>query len=944
MTVPRLTATDAVQENRVSLSDEQLIVLSRLLNEALELPDTSHEDWLRGLAAPESELRDTLRELLSQRARFETNEFLNTLPPLDLVGPLGPSYDEQIGLQPGAAVGPYELVRILGTGGMGGVWLAIRKDGSIKRPVALKLPYSALQGEVLGERFSRERDILASLAHPNIARLYDAGITATGQPYLSLEYVDGVPLTEFCDAQRLPIRKRLEVFLQVLAAVQYAHSHLVIHRDIKPSNILVTAEGQVMLLDFGIAKLMVDGRAKETELTLHGGRALTPDYASPEQILGQPLSTASDVYALGVVLYELLTGERPYQLKRDSRGALEDAVLSAQAPAPSQAVRDEPKADARASTCRRISQELVGDLDTITLKALKKAPGDRYQNAADLADDLNRYLHDEPVRARPDSRWYRSRKFVSRHKLGVGSVAAILVALTIGLSIMAWQARRIAEQRDIARSALAREEAVRSYLTRMFRASAAKHGEDPPTAKAMLDQSAKRVLSEYRDDPYLAGKVVETLADLYGALKDAEGQIPLLEGFLAQAGAVADPQAVAGVQQRLAEVEMLKGDPARAMTLLDAAEAYWQKTPQRYPEERLVALGLRARLQNESGHKQEAVATFQRAIEARIAFSGPNHRETAVLYNSLALALSELNRGEEAQAAFKRGLEILRGLGQADDLDALVMPGNSGWLALRLGHLEEAASTLRTAFEKERAIAGDSAVVAVAMSLYGSALSIYGKYADAIALLHVAGPMAERYAGVGSAPDIRTRQFLSEALWSAGDHAEAKNVLARALAVSREHHPEDHPLNLGLRVDAARFSLAEGRYDEAQRTLVDLPSQYRKLGPAGISGLGRVLVLQGELLLTESRPADAIAPLAEAVQLRVQTRWNQSWELAEARARLGEAYASMHDPRASAPLEDAVAVLQSQLGDSHAQTARAKRALSAARSLASMPRTRDRIA
>ena len=261
---------------------------------------------------------------------------------------------------------------------MGAVWLAERIDGLIKRPVALKLPHPPHYNSHLRERFARERDILASLVHPNIGKLFDAGVTEAGQPYLGLEYIEGATITEYCDGMGLPVRNRLELFLQVLEAVQYAHSRLVIHRDLKPSNILVTSERQVVLLDFGIAKLLTDGKAKETELTQRGGAALTPDYASPEQIIGQAISTASDVYSLGIVLYELLTGERPYKLTRDSRGALEEAILAADPRIPSQVVTDQAKAERRGSTPKKLAHTLAGDLDTIILKALKKRPGDRY--------------------------------------------------------------------------------------------------------------------------------------------------------------------------------------------------------------------------------------------------------------------------------------------------------------------------------------------------------------------------------------------------------------------------------------------------------------------------------------------------------------------------------------------------------------------------------------
>src|SRR6185436_1450027 len=337
--------------------------LSRLLDQALELPAPQVDSWLDSLAPEFDALKPQLKRMLSRHASVETGEFLNTLPKFDLPPEdATPPRTEQ----PGDVIGPYRLERELGSGGMGVVWLAIRTDGLIKRPVALKLPHGAWKRAGLAERMARERTILASLTHPHIAHLYDAGVTTAGQPYLAIEYVEGTRIDVYCRERRLEARARLQLFAQVANAVAYAHGKLVVHRDLKPANILVTAEGQARLLDCGIAKLLEDGEARETQFTEISGRALTPDYASPEQILGEPLTTASDVYSLGVILYELLCDQRPYKLQRDSRGALEEAILQAEPPSPSERV------DARQRRALR------GDLDTVVLKALKKKPAERY--------------------------------------------------------------------------------------------------------------------------------------------------------------------------------------------------------------------------------------------------------------------------------------------------------------------------------------------------------------------------------------------------------------------------------------------------------------------------------------------------------------------------------------------------------------------------------------
>ncbi len=336
------------------------------------------------------------------------------------------------GLRPGEAIGPYQLIRLLGEGGMAEVWLAQRADGAFKRDVALKLPMLLHLRKDLESRFVRERDILAALEHSHIARLYDAGVSSSALPYLAMEYVAGESLTEWCDDRRLGIRDRLKLFLQVLDAVQYAHVQGVIHRDIKPSNILVTPSGQVKLLDFGVAKLLAQ-EPEQTELTQRYGRVLTPGYASPELLRGESIDAASDIYALGVLLYELLSGSKPYQLTGASIAQLEQAITSVEVKAPSRQLGPD-AAGKRGTTERRLARQLRGDLDAVILKALARVAASRYDSATAFADDLQRCLSGEPVEARPDRFSYRGAKWVMRHRAVLVSTAAatVLLAGSIG--------------------------------------------------------------------------------------------------------------------------------------------------------------------------------------------------------------------------------------------------------------------------------------------------------------------------------------------------------------------------------------------------------------------------------------------------------------------------------------------------------------------------------
>jgi len=666
--------------------------LNRLLDEALDQPATELPQWLDQLAPQFEGLKPRLRALLSRTGLIETGEFLQTLPKFELEpGDLesAPAHAEQ----PGDEIGPYRLVRELGSGGMGVVWLAERTDGLINRAVALKLPHGAWKRAGLAERMAREREILATLTHPNIAHLYDAGVTGDGQPYLAIEFVEGLRIDIYCRQQDLDVPARLRLFKQVAEAVAYAHGKLVVHRDLKPANILVSAEGQVRLLDFGIAKLLDEGQAKESRFTELSGRALTPDYASPEQILGEPLTVASDVYSLGVVLYELLGDRRPYKLQRDSRGALEDAIVQAE-PAPPSSVVAGPR-----------SKSLRGDLDTIVLKALKKKPSDRYPTAHALLDDIERFLRARPVLARPDSRWYRARKFVARNKLAVSAAGAILIAVLAGAGIATWQARLALDQSQ-------RAEAVKNFIASIFSDADPQQSGSPKVSSAVeLLHRATPKIEQLQDAP---AEVRVELRNVLGgsllSLDDAKAAEAVLRVAVAESTSALGSMHARTLHARrlLARAMQVqeKLEPARAE--LSAVLPLLRQRAAEEPDELVAGLLDLARMDGRARHHEDALAAANEALEIVRTRLGDQSPLKVDLLLSVQTSYRQLGRyGPSKDAAFK-AYKTAQAMypGQASHPKVVETRFFYGGALEKMGQLIQACEEYRSVFRDTEALVG----------------------------------------------------------------------------------------------------------------------------------------------------------------------------------------------------------------------------------------------
>ena len=483
-------------------------ILSPLLDQLLDLDATERGARLAAIRRDDGGLADELEALLAQQTSVDRDAFLD-----------GSALSGDATLA-GRVVGSYTLEGPIGQGGMGNVWLARRSDGRFEGKAAVKFLNLALIGHGGAERFQREGSILGRLAHPHIARLIDAGVAAAGQPYLVLEYIEGETIDRWCDARALAIDARVRLFLDVLAAVAHAHSNLILHRDLKPSNILVTSDGEVKLLDFGIAKLLDDAATpgEATELTQLAGRAFTPEYAAPEQVQGQAVTTATDVYALGVLLYVLLGGRHPTALATATPvDRLRSVIETEPARLSDAAARiGDDAARERAQTPPRLARLLRGDLDNIVAKALKKLPAERYATAVAFAEDLRRYLDHEPVSARADSLRYRTGKFIRRNRLG--AAAAITLVLMGGVAATLWQAHEAARERDRALIQLTRAETASDFVEQMITST---WGADERISRnEFLARSEQLALRALKKQPEQQAMVLQSLGTYYTSLGD----------------------------------------------------------------------------------------------------------------------------------------------------------------------------------------------------------------------------------------------------------------------------------------------------------------------------------------------------------------------------------------------------------------------------------------
>jgi len=707
----------------------------------------------------------------------------------------------------GDRLGAWRIVSVLGRGGMGEVYEARRDDGLYDQRAALKIIDGALDQARAAELFQSERQLLARLEHPGIARLLDGGTGPDGRGYMVMEYVEGEPLV--ARSATASLKDRLVSFLSLLDAVSHAHSRLVVHRDIKPSNVLLMRTGQIKLLDFGVASLSVKQAASA------GSAPFTPDYAAPELKAGEPAAVTSDVYGAGTVLYELLTGRR-YGEDRPSLPGLGKAVQGLA----SQVTRSVP------------ARALRGDLDAILTKALRSDPTERYRTIDGFAADIRCFLDHQPVGARNGGSAYRFSRFMRRYRWPVAATLGVTLTLMAGLGGTIWQANTAQRERDIALREEARLRAMQQATFVMF--SEAGDGSGMRTADDLIERSAERVLKEFEADPAAAAPVLHMFGEIYFLLNNYTAAETLLSALVLSEDPDIAPDLRAMASHDLATVLFRQGKGEQARPLYEQAAAYWNTQPERYQDEILAGFILEAQLLNSEGFNDAAIALLQSALPRRLSLSGSANMDTASLYNSLGAAYYRAGRTEDALSAFSAARDGFIALERLDSPDGLNVTNNLASLFHVSGQYEQALEAYQQTAQTRRQLYGPSAALSVVLMNQAKLHVEMGNPAASLRLYDEAVPMALEYAGALSGPGIASRAGRVEAMIANGDRAPA---LVAALALDAEVAQSDAGDTIlgGLSAMAlARAYHADGQLGRAKTSAARALDLFEKAGPGGV--------------------------------------------------------------------------------------------------------------
>jgi eukaryotic-like serine/threonine-protein kinase len=852
---------------------DRRLLIEALFDEAVELPPAERHQWLDERCGSDELLRAEVSALLDAH---DASGILDA--PGGAVQAMAPETLR------GRRIGPYEIRRELGRGGMGVVYLAERSDGHYRQRVALKLLRAGPDAAELRRRFVAERQILASLSHPNIAQLLDGGVAEGQLPYLVMEYVDGLPITTHCDRNRLGVEERLRLFQEVCAAVHHAHQNLVLHRDLKPGNVLVTSSGQVKLLDFGIAKLLNPGLGgPEQPVTRTAFRLMTPAYASPEQVRGDSLTTASDVYALGVLLYELLAGQQPHRFTSDNPRELLEVVCEKIPERPSviaarrgEGTRDDPVsidplavAAARDTTPERLQRRLRGDLDAIVMMALRKEPGRRYGSAELLAADVERHLERMPVLAHRGSRWYRAGRTLRRHRALAATAAIVALSLVSGASTALWQAGEARKERARAESALAEAREISAFLIGLFEASDPLEGAGPATsARELLRRGAQRA-EQLSGQPHVQAQLLGVLARVHRGLGDyTEAQRFAernLELRLAQFGP--ESEAAALGMEELAAVTRRRGDFDSAAVILREAIRIREAGGGAADLDRAATLLLLADLEMQRGDLPLAEVAAREAQEIRQRLLGAAHPLTLQGLARVASVLRERGDVPGSEALLREALARRRGADRLTAQDSIAdMLQLAGLLEHDSARVTDAEGLYRQVVDAQRT-ASDRRHSATALDALGRILERRGALGEAESVLRGVVEIREQLYGPDHMAVSGALAHLGGLLRRAGKLDLAHDAYSRLSRIERATIGADHPNHAGTLTVLAVLATERGKLAEADSLLRQaFAIRTSRLGPEHIL-VARTLQRHAQLRVRQGRYAEAEEMMRRALHI-----------------------------------------------------------------------------
>ena len=905
-----------------------------IFQRACELDAAARLEYVDRACRDDGELRREVEALLAhheQAGRFI--EAPVSAEPQVLAG-------SRLGSLNGRSLGAYRILDRIGHGGMGDIYMAERGDDQYRQRVAIKLIKLGMDSDLLVARFRQERQILANLDHPSIARLLDGGTLEDGRPYLVMEHIDGEPIDRYCRRLGLSIPQRLELFRQVCDAVQYAHRNLVIHRDLKPSNILVTAGGTPKLLDFGTAKLL-EGSDEEAPATRTGLRLLTPAYASPEQLKGETITTASDIYALGVVLYELLTGRRPFDFENNLSPEVVRVVCEEKPPRPSTLIaRGESRTGAEPATRpdsitdpgstpttgKRWRRMLAGDLDNIVLMALRKEPSRRYATVEQLSEDLRRHVADLPVAAQPDTLRYRAGKFVRRHRAAVVAASLVFLVLATAVVVTTWQARRATAASVRAEKARAQTQGVTDFLVRLLEASdpGESQGRDV-TVREMLDRGAG-LIDELQDQPEQQAALLATMGFVYYRLSAYDRAQELLEEALDIRIALGvRGLELAEVLDDLGQVLMVRGDAERAREMLREGLDL-RRSLLEAPHPEIAASLNNLGVFHEGRDDYEASRQLhEKALAMRRALPRAEGADVAESLNNLGAVLQKLGRIGESEKLIREALEIRRGLFENDHPALATSLNNLGSVLFEQGAWEEAEDHFRESVEMGRRLlrGQDHRELATRLGNLASVLSQLGRLDEAEVHYVEVSQMLQRLLGPEHIDVAWSLENLGVLYQNRRDYERAVDCYRRACqlliaaGVDESISPclEKLAWTLYFQGDYPAAVVEFGRLLELQRRLPDLDRL----------ALATNLLGQGMALMETGDAGTAMPRVREAAQIRRLELSDDPVRVANAEGTLADCLIALGRYAEAEPLALGVRTsLTQELGVDHASTQRAE--------------------